>query len=95
MKKIDAIIEARMNSSRLPGKVMFKIKNKPILELLVDRLRSVSDLKKIVIATTTNPADDQIVSWAKKKKVLFFRGSENDVMERVLKQLKDLRLIIF
>ena len=36
-----------MNSSRLPGKVMFKIKNKPILELLVDRLRSVSDLKKL------------------------------------------------
>ncbi len=92
MKKIDAIIEARMNSSRLPGKVMFKIKNKPILELLVDRLRSVSDLKKIVIATTTNPVDDQIVSWAKKKKVLFFRGSENDVMERVLKTAKRFKI---
>ena len=88
MKKIDAIIEARMNSSRLPGKVMLKIKNIPVLELLVERLRNVNGLKKIVIATTRNPKDDQIVKWAKKRKILFFRGSETDVMERVLKTAK-------
>ena len=68
MNNISIIVEARMGSSRLPGKVMKKILNKPILELLIDRLKEVKFVNKIIIATTTNPKDIEIVKLAKKIK---------------------------
>jgi len=83
MKNISIIVEARMGSSRLPGKVMKKILNKPVLELLIDRLKQVRSVNKIIIATTKNPKDIDIVKLAKKNKVNFFRGSEDNVMQRV------------
>ena len=66
MKYIDAIIEARMGSSRLPGKVMLKINKLPMIELLVDRLRQSKEIRKIIIATTIDKKDRVIVNWAKK-----------------------------
>ncbi len=83
MKYIDAIIEARMGSSRLPGKVMLKINKLPMIELLVDRLRQSKEIRKIIIATTIDKKDRVIVNWAKKKKIFYFRGREEDVMHRV------------
>ena len=72
MKYIDAIIEARMGSSRLPGKVMLKINKLPMIELLVDRLRQSKEIRKIIIATTIDKKDRVIVNWAKKKKNFLF-----------------------
>lgn len=82
--KIVATIEARMTSSRLPGKVLLPAGNKPMLEHLVNRLKQVTLLDDIVLATTTNSTDDVLVDFAKKHQISFFRGSEEDVMARVI-----------
>lgn len=81
---IVAIVEARMTSSRLPGKHLLRANGKPMLQHLVERLRRVSLINKIVIATTINPADDELVNFAKDVGVDFYRGSELDVMGRVV-----------
>jgi len=82
--RIGATIEARMTSSRLPGKVLMEAAGKPMLELMVERLRRVPTLDQIVIATTTNAQDDPIQVLAERLGVGCFRGSEEDVLGRVL-----------
>ena len=72
-----------MSSTRLPGKVLLKVKNKTILDHLVKRIKLVNKINKIIIATTTNKNDQKIVNWCKKKKINYFRGSEKNVLERV------------
>lgn len=84
MRKIIATIEARMTSSRLPGKVLMPAAGKPMLEILIRRLKKVVHLNEIVLATTVNPDDDPVVSLAEKLGVGHFRGSEEDVLARVL-----------
>ncbi|MBF0164655.1 MAG: glycosyltransferase family protein [Magnetococcales bacterium] len=79
-----AIIEARMTSTRLPGKVLLPICGKPELELLVERLRQSRLLDGVVIATTVNATDDPLEQLAQRLGVGCFRGSEEDVLERVL-----------
>lgn len=85
MKKIIATIEARMTSTRLPGKPLLKIKNFTVLEYLVNRLKYAPSISDIVLATTTNDEDDPLVKLAKKINVNVFRGSETNVMDRVIK----------
>lgn len=82
--KIVATVEARMGSSRLPGKVLLKASGKTMLEHLIIRLKSVSNIDEIVIATTTNRMDDPICELASRLNIKFFRGSEKDVLERVI-----------
>lgn len=82
--KIVAIVEARMTSSRLPGKVLFPAAGKPLLGHLVDRLKMVPSVEEIVVATTVNDADEPLVEFARNYGVTYFRGSEHDVMARVL-----------
>ena len=83
-KKIIATIEARMTSNRLPGKMMMPLAGKPALERFIERIKTSRYLDEIVIATTANKADEVIVELAKKMGVKYFRGSENDVLDRVL-----------
>ncbi len=83
--KIVAIIEARMTSSRLPGKILRPILGRPTLELLVERLSRSEYIDTIVVATTVNVTDDVVEVLAKKLAVGCFRGSEDDVLDRVLK----------
>ncbi len=87
-RKIVATIEARMTSNRLPGKVLMKSLGKPLLEHLVERLAKVKQLDAIVIATTTNATDDGVealaLRLADKYPVTCHRGSEEDVLRRVL-----------
>lgn len=83
MSKVAAVIEARMSSHRLPGKVMLHAGGKPLLEFLIERLRRARSLDDIVVATSTNAADDTIVGLCEKISVPFFRGSEENVLERV------------
>ena len=83
MRKI-ATIEARMSSSRLPGKVMMESAGKPMLGHLITRLKNVDSIDEIVVATTQNKSDDKIVNFAIKEGVNFFRGSESDVLSRVI-----------
>ena len=86
--KIVATIEARMTSSRLPGKVLMHLGNVPLLEVLIHRVKKSKLIDEIVLATTTNKTDDPIVNLCKKLKVPFYRGSEYDVLDRVLKAAK-------
>ena len=82
--KIVATIEARMSSTRLPGKVMMPVLGKPILHYLVERLKSVPSIDEIVLATTINKTDDRLIEFAISENISYFRGSEDDVMLRVV-----------
>ncbi|MEK7246519.1 MAG: glycosyltransferase family protein [Pseudomonadota bacterium] len=84
MPRTVATIEARMTSTRLPGKVLKEAVGKPMLELMIERLKRVPSLDGIVVATTTNAADAPVAALAEKLGVGVWRGSENDVLRRVL-----------
>ena len=73
-----------MTSSRLPGKVLLEARGAPLLHHLVDRLRDVPSLDGIVVATTTNRTDDVLAQFASHERIACFRGSEDDVMARVI-----------
>ena len=83
-KKILIIIQARIGSSRLPGKVLRKLINKPILLHIVNRLRKIKN-SNIVIATSKNKKDKKIINFCKKNKINYFSGSENNVLDRFYK----------
>lgn len=83
-----ATIQARTSSSRLPNKVLKKIGDKTVLEILVNRLKKTEKLKDVIVATTNNRSDDAIIKLCKKKKIRYFRGSENDVLNRISNCLK-------
>lgn len=82
--KVVATIEARLTSSRLPGKVLLPALGQPMLHHLVTRLRAVPSLHDIVLATTVNASDQPLVDFAAREKLRVFRGSEADVMARVI-----------
>jgi spore coat polysaccharide biosynthesis protein SpsF len=77
-----AIIQARMGSSRLPGKVMMKIAGRPLLVYLVERISRARTLDGIVVATTTSPRDNIIIEECERRGIPNFRGSEMDVLGR-------------
>jgi len=76
------IVQARMTSTRLPGKVLLPLAGEPMLVRLLDRLRRVQRASGVVIATTTNPTDDPIAALCKQRGVPCHRGSEHDVLSR-------------
>jgi spore coat polysaccharide biosynthesis protein SpsF len=80
--KVTAIIQARMASTRLPGKVMKEVIGRPLLSYLIERVRCCKGIKNIILATTVNPEDDIIAMLGGKEGVNIFRGSENNVLER-------------
>jgi spore coat polysaccharide biosynthesis protein SpsF len=77
-----AIVQARMSSSRLPGKVLMELAGRPMLAQQIRRLRACYMLDEISIATTTDSVDDVIVQLARTEGVRWFRGSEADVLGR-------------
>ena len=80
---IGCIIQARMGSSRLPGKVLMKSGNgMSLLYHVINQLRHCSKVKNLVIATTTNQEDDEIEKFANNNSVNVFRGKEKDVLDR-------------
>ena len=79
---IDIFIPARLDSSRLPKKHLKKINNIPIIELLVQRLKKVKNVRNIVVCTTNNKSDDELVKILARKKILYFRGDDTDILKR-------------
>jgi len=73
-----------MTSTRLPGKVMMPINGKINLAIMIDRIKKAKHINNIIVATTINKQDDEIVQWCKKNDIDYFRGSEDNVYERVL-----------
>ena len=78
------IVQARKGSSRLPGKVLQKLGDRTVLEHVIGRLRMVGNADLVVVATTTQPADDEIVRLAESCGAVVFRGDEHDVLGRYL-----------
>lgn len=80
-----AIVQARMGSTRLPGKVMMTIGGEPLLFYLVRRLAQAQTLDKVVVATTTHFADRAIVEECIRRQIAYYRGSECDVLGRYVR----------
>lgn len=86
MKKIVAIIQARMGSTRLPGKTMAIINHKPMIDILLSRVCNSKLVHEIVVATTTNNIDDALNEHLSlNKNISVFRGSEDDLLDRYYK----------
>ena len=80
-----AIVQARMGSTRFPGKVMKAINGKPVIELLLSRLAKSTLIDKIILATSINTENDELSDYVKNIGYDVFRGSEEDVLERFYK----------
>src|SRR5437868_2720452 len=82
MLKVVAIVQARMGSTRLPGKVLKDIEGESMLARVVNRLRRARFIDELLVATTDQTADDAVVQECKRRSVAVFRGNENDVLDR-------------
>ena len=80
--KIFAIIQARMGSTRLPGKVMADIAGEPMLQRVLERVARATKLDGIIVATSSNPEDDPVAELCGKLATNCVRGSESDVLDR-------------
>ena len=81
--KTVAIIQARMNSKRLPGKVLLQVEGKKMLELMIERVKFSKYANKIIVATSKNDSDNPIALFCKINKIDCYRGSELDVLDRI------------
>jgi spore coat polysaccharide biosynthesis protein SpsF len=80
--KVAAVIQARMRSTRLPGKVLQNVAGKPLLWHVLHRLRKSEWIGTLCVATTTDPADDPLVAYAQSQGAMVVRGSEENVLQR-------------
>jgi spore coat polysaccharide biosynthesis protein SpsF len=88
MQRVIASIEARMGSTRLPGKVLKDIHGQPALTRLLNRLKRCESLDGIILATSGSVQDDVLEEWAEKNEIPCHRGSEQDVLSRVFESHK-------
>ncbi len=80
--KTVAIIQARMGSTRLPGKVLAELAGKPAIAWVVRAARAAAGVDEVWVATSTATADDPIADWCAANNVPVYRGSEHDVLDR-------------
>ncbi len=81
-RKTGIILQARMGSTRLPGKVLFPLAGKPVLEQVIERLKRCQTVDQLVVATSVESRDAPVAAWSESLGVPCFRGSEEDVLER-------------
>jgi len=87
-KRIGITIEARMDSTRLPGKTLKLLYGRPMLARMIERLKRVKLADIIVVATTNSPGDSPIIALAREMRVGYYQGSSEDVLDRVLQAAK-------
>ncbi len=80
--RVVILVQARMGSTRLPGKVLKEVMDKPLLHYLIERLERVEFKDEIVITTTVNVEDEKIVDFCRFEKIPLFRGQSEDVLDR-------------
>lgn len=81
--KITAVIQARMTSRRLPGKVLVRVHGKPLLGFLIERVKKCRFIDDMILATSTDPSDDALEIFAKEQAISLYRGSLENVAERL------------
>jgi spore coat polysaccharide biosynthesis protein SpsF len=86
-----AVIQARMGSTRMPGKILDDIAGRPLVFWTIDAVRAVPGVDEVVLATTDQPADDQFAERLVAARVLVHRGSNHDVLRRVVDAVRPLR----
>ncbi len=86
--KTTAIIQARMGSSRLPGKVLLPLAGRPAIDHVLERVRAAREVELVVVATSSDPGDDPIADHCSGCGIPFVRGSETDVLSRYLLALE-------
>ena len=90
--RIIASIQARLGSTRLPGKVLKDINGKVMLLRQIERLRESRLLDDIIVATTTNSKDDEIVNFCQLHDIKCYRGSEDDVLDRIASMISEFNI---
>lgn len=91
MRKLGIVIQARLNSTRLPRKILLPIKQEPVLLFLLNRIQQSVDLP-IIVATSTSADDDELCYLLEEKGIHYFRGSEQNVLERFIDAAEKLQL---
>lgn len=81
--KCVVFLTVRTASTRLPKKALLEIKNKPLIQIIIDRIRTSSNIKKIIVCTTRLRSDDSLVKLLKKNNIKFFRGDNKDILNRL------------
>ena len=90
--KLGIIIPVRLSSKRLPKKALLKIKNKRLIDHVLEIAKEVNKVNKIIISTSKNKTDDHLIKYLKKKKIDYYRGDLNDVSLRFLETIKKNKL---
>lgn len=88
---ITAIIQARLSSTRLPGKVLHYFSNNTLLGHIIDRISKSKFISKVLVATTDNPADSKLVDWLEQQGITYFRGDESDVLGRYYEAAREIK----
>jgi spore coat polysaccharide biosynthesis protein SpsF len=83
-----AILQARMSSSRLPGKVMAPVLGEPMIGRQIERLQRAREIDRLLVATSSDPSDDALADYCKSLDVGVFRGALNDVLDRYAKAVE-------
>lgn len=86
--KVITIIQARMGSTRLPGKVLKPLGDTDVLSYVVARCRKIEGVDEVIVATSSLPQDDAIAKWCEEHFVVYYRGSEHDVLDRYVQCAK-------
>ncbi|MFH1914180.1 MAG: glycosyltransferase family protein [Pseudomonadota bacterium] len=81
-EQVTAIVQARMGSSRLPGKILKPVLGRPLIAYEIERLKRCTSLREIVLATSDLPSDDPVAALGAELGVQVFRGNESDVLDR-------------
>jgi len=92
VEKIDVVLQARIGSSRLPGKVLMPLNGVPMITRQINRIRKAKSVQNIFVATTSTSQDDQLCDELDKLDIRYYRGAENDVFERYVECIENFGL---